>query len=181
MASPTTVLLETTSAADQARVPVRPVLIAIAGGVAVVIFSIAVGVYYLAHAGKLPFHGPTAVEIAQDAVPTTHALVLEPLLVNLADANSSSYLRVALTLQLIDAPEKKNAKSKETESKDGTSQAVAAVRDTIIAVLTRQTADGLLAPAGKERLKAELKAALVKNNADLKISDVFFTDFLVQK
>jgi flagellar FliL protein len=48
-------------------------------------------------------------------------------------------------------------------------------------VLGRQTADGLLAADGKEHLKTELKSALVEHNADLKVKDVFFTDFLVQR
>ena len=45
-------------------------------------------------------------------------MVLEPLLVNLADAGGSSYLRVALTLRVADATEKKDAKAKEEKSKD---------------------------------------------------------------
>jgi flagellar FliL protein len=58
---------------------------------------------------------------------------------------------------------------------------VAAVRDTVLMVLGRQTADGLLAVDGKEHLKSELKAALSERNTDLKVKDVFFTDFLVQR
>ncbi len=63
----------------------------------------------------------------------------------------------------------------------GTDDAVAAVRDTVLSVLGRQTADGLLAADGKEHLKAELKTALAEHNSDLKVMDVFFTDFLVQR
>ena len=60
-------------------------------------------------------------------------------------------------------------------------RSVAEVRDTVLAVLGRQTADGLLAADGKGRLKVELKAALAEHNRDLKVMDVFFTDFLVQR
>ncbi len=145
------------------------------------VLSIGAAVYYLAHLGKLPLQGTAVVKAPQSAPLATHALVVEPLLVNLADGDGSSYLRVALILRLIDPPVKKGVKSKEAENKEDASETVAAVRDTTIAVLARQTADGLLAPDGKEKLKAELKSALAKNNGDLKVSDVFFTDFLVQK
>ena len=114
---------------------------------------------------------------------TTRAMVLEPLLVNLADAGGSSYLRVALTLRVADVADKKGAKASDEKSKNdkGAEDAVAAVRDTVLTVLGRQTADGLLAADGKEHLKTELKAALAEHNADLKVKDVFFTDFLVQR
>jgi len=117
------------------------------------------------------------------ALTTTHAMVLEPLLVNLADAGGSSYLRVALTLRVADVADKKGAKASDEKSKNdkGAEDAVAAVRDTVLTVLGRQTADGLLAADGKEHLKTELKAALAEHNADLKVKDVFFTDFLVQR
>ena len=117
------------------------------------------------------------------ALTTTHAMVLEPLLVNLADAGGSSYLRVALTLRVADVADKKGAKASDEKSKNdkGAEDAVAAVRDTVLTVLGRQTADGLLATDGKEHLKTELKAALAEHNADLKVKDVFFTDFLVQR
>jgi len=38
-----------------------------------------------------------------------------------------------------------------------------------------------LASGGKEHLKVELKSALAEQNAKLKVKDVFFTDFLVQR
>ena len=150
----------------------------------VLITGLSVGgvMYYLARAGKLPLQhfGAAAVRTEPIVPVATHAIVLEPLLVNLADAGGASYLRVALTLRVADAAAKKDAKPKEEKSKDG-DDAVAAVRDTTLMVLGRQTADGLLAPDGKEKLKAELKLALAKHNADLKVTDIFFTDFLVQR
>ena len=110
-------------------------------------------------------------------------MVLEPLLVNLADAGGSSYLRVALTLRVADAADKKSQSptTKKTRTTKVAMDAVAAVRDTVLTVLGRQTADGLLAADGKEHLKSELKTALAEHNADLKVRDIFFTDFLVQR
>ena len=102
---------------------------------------------------------------------------------NLADAGGNSYLRLALTLRVADADRKNRRQDEGRKSKaeKDTDEAVAAVRDTVLTVLGRQTADALLAADGKERLKAELKAALAEHNADLKVMDVFFTDFLVQR
>ena len=169
-------------AATPAKFPIVPLLIAVVAGVLVTALGIGGVVYYLARMGKLPLRsGSAAVAKAEPAAPiTTHAIVLEPLLVNLADAGGPSYLRLALTLRVADATAKKDGKPKEEKSKDG-DEAVAAVRDTTLTVLGRQTADGLLAANGKEQLKAELKSALAKHNTDLKVTDIFFTDFLVQR
>jgi len=141
------------------------------------------GVYYLAHTGRLPVQGVAAQKPEVFALGATHAMVLEPLLVNLVDTGGSSYLRVSLTLRVADVAEKKGSKANgEKNNVDkGTEDSVAAVRDTVLTVLGRQTADGLLGADGKEHLKAELKSALAEHNAELKVKDVFFTDFLVQR
>jgi flagellar FliL protein len=166
-----------------AKFPVTPLLIAVAAGVVIATLGIGGGVYYLAHTGRLPMQAGAAQKTEVFAVGATHAMVLEPLLVNLADAGGSSYLRVALTLRVADVVDKKGAKAEGEKNKDdkGGDDGIAAVRDTVLTVLGRQTADGLLAADGKERLKTELKAALAEHNADLKVKDVFFTDFLVQR
>ena len=166
-----------------AKVPVVALLIAVVAGVVIATLGVGGVVYYLAHTGRLPMQGGAAQKTEATAPVTTHAMVLEPLLVNLADAGGSSYLRVALTLRVADVADKKGAKSNDEKNKDdkGTPDAVAAVRDTVLTVLGRQTADGLLAADGKEHLKRELKTALAEHNGDLKVKDVFFTDFLVQR
>jgi flagellar FliL protein len=168
-------------AAVPAKFPVIPLLIAVVAGALITALGVGGVVYYLARTGKLPLHAGSAAVKTEPVVPiTTHAIVLEPLLVNLADAGGSSYLRVALTLRVADAIAKKDVKPKE-EKRKYDDEEVAAVRDTALMVLGRQTADGLLAADGKEQLKAELKSALAKHNTDLKVTDIFFTDFLVQR
>jgi flagellar FliL protein len=183
MATFPTVLASSSPAAapavTPAKFPLLPLLIAVAAGVLVTALSIGGVVYYLACTGKLPLHG-SAVKTEPVVPITTHAIVLEPLLVNLADAGGVSYLRVALTLRVADETAKKDGKPKEEKGKDG-DDAIAALRDTTLMVLGRQTADGLLMPDGKEQLKAELRTALAKRNTDLKVVDIFFTDFLVQR
>jgi flagellar FliL protein len=166
-----------------AKLPVVPLLIAVVIGVVVATLSVGGVVYYLAHTGRLPALGGATQKTEGVTPAATRAMVLEPLLVNLADGGGSSYLRVALTLRVADVADKKSAKANDQKGKDdkGMDDVVPAVRDTVLTVLGRQTADGLLAADGKEHLKTELKTALAEHNADLKVKDVFFTDFLVQR
>jgi flagellar protein FliL len=166
-----------------AKLPVVPLLIAVVIGVVVATLNVGGIVYYLAHTGRLATLGGAAQKTEGVPPAAARAMVLEPLLVNLADGGGSSYLRVALTLRVSDVADKKSAKASDEKGKDDkrTEDAMAAVRDTVLTVLGRQTAEGLLAADGKEHLKAELKAALAEHNADLKVKDVFFTDFLVQR
>jgi len=166
-----------------AKFPLIPLLIAVVLGVVVATLGVGGVVYYLVRTGRLPGREGAARKTEAAAPAATHAMVLDPLLVNLADAGGSSYLRIAMTLRLADAAEGKDTKPKEEKPKDGkeNSDAIASVRDTMLTVLGRQTADRLLAIDGKEELKKELKSALAEHNADLKVMDVFFTDFLVQR
>jgi flagellar FliL protein len=171
-------------ASTAAKVPVIAMLLAVVAGVVIATAGIGGVVYYLARTGRFPLQGgtPRKTEIVTPA--TTHAMVLEPLLVNLVDVGGSSYLRVALTLRVADASDKKGSQTKDGKSKDDkniSDEAAAAVRDTVLTVLGQQTADGLLAADGKEHLKAALKTALAEHNADLKVMDIYFTDFLVQR
>ena len=181
--SPSAPASATPAAPVAAKFPIVPLLIAVVTGVVISTLAVGAFVYYLAHAGRLPMQGGAAQKTEPLVLATTHAMVLEPLLVNLADGGGGSYLRVALTLRVSDVADKKSAKASDEKGKDDKrpEDAMAAVRDTVLTVLGRQTADGLLAADGKEHLKTELKAALAEHNADLKVKDVFFTDFLVQR
>jgi flagellar FliL protein len=165
------------------KIPVFSLLLAVITGVVIATLGIGGVVYYLVRTGHLPTQHAVVTQKSEEIVPVaTHALVLEPLLVNLAGAGGGSYLRVALTLRVADVADKKGAQSKDEKSNDGKSDdEVAAVRDTVLTVLGRQTADDLLATDGKERLKAAMKIALAEHNTGLKVMDVFYTDFLVQR
>jgi len=104
---------------------------------------------------------------------------LEPLLVNLADSSGGAYLRAAVTLAVADKGAVKEEKG--DESKAVEKDANASVRDTILTVLGRQTSEGLLGSDGKDRLKNELKIAIAERNPEIRVSDIFFTEFLVQR
>ena len=161
--------------------PVVPLLIAVVLGVVIATLGVGGIVYFLARTGRLLM--PSSAKVEPVVSTTTHAMILEPLLVNLADGGGNAYLRVGLTLRVADAVDKSKDKPKEEKSADNKSakDADAAVRDTALAVLGRQTSEDLLAVDGKERLKAELKSAIAEHNRELKVVDLFFTEFLVQR
>ncbi len=164
------------------KTPLIPLLIAVIAGVVIAALGAGGAMYYLARTGRLPVPSTPMKKTEGTGPAATHALVLEPILVNLADAGGTSYLRLALTLQVADADEKKDAKANgEKDSSTRPDEQIAAVRDTALTVLGRQTADDLLAADGKDHLKAALRSAFAVHNPDLKVTDVFFTDFLVQR
>jgi flagellar FliL protein len=106
-------------------------------------------------------------------------MVLDPILVNLADSSGGAYLRVGVTLAV---PDKGAVKGeKDDESKAVEKETNPSVRDTVLTVLGRQTSEDLLGPDGKDRLKRELKKAIAERNAEIRVSDIFFTEFLVQR
>jgi flagellar protein FliL len=175
-----------TEASSNKTLTIVPLLIATVAAVVVsMMLLMAVG-YYVAKSGRLalllarPAPAPSQTQVV---VPQTHPLVLEPMVVNLADEGSKAYLRAGITLRVIDSEAKRDEKPKaETEKVvKGDGDAEAAVRDTALEVLGRQTAEELLAPEGKDNLKVELKDAIGKRNPNEKVTDVYFTEFLVQR
>jgi flagellar protein FliL len=170
------------STAVSAKFPIVPLLVAVVVGIVIAVLALGGVTYYVVRSGRLPLQSGASHKTEVQPV-SAHAMALEPMLVNLVDASGSSYLRVVLTLRVLDAPEKKDEKAKEEKSKGekDNSEQVAAVRDTVLTVLGRQTADGLLAVDGKDHLRSDLKSALAAHNPDLKVTDVFFTDYLVQR
>lgn len=161
--------------------PARPsiTLLLIAMLIGALIASVGFGgaLYYFVRSGRLAIREDAAVKIPSPIETGTHLLVLDPLLVNLADDGGNAYLRLALTLQVANTATKKGSETRDDKSLD----ALTAVRDTALTVLGRQTAVNLLALDGKQRLKAELKNALLQHNPDLKVTQIYFTDFLVQR
>jgi flagellar protein FliL len=166
-----------------------PLLIAIVAAVLICMLLLAGVVYYLAKSGRLgtlaagALVTPTIAKSESTAAPSTHGVVLEPMVVNLADEGGKTYLRLGLTLRVLDPEVKKGEKAKEEQPKEGktVSDADAAVRDTALEVLGHQTAETLLAAQGKEQLKTELKTAIAQRNPELKVTEIFFTEFLVQR
>lgn len=166
-----------------AKVPFVQLVFAVITAVSVAMGVVGGGIFWLVRSGRLPLPTvPTAETKVEAAAPVaTHEMVLEPLVVNLADAGGKAYLRVALTLRVVDADDKKDTKAKDETSQDAKNNGEAAVRDTLLTVLGQETADTLLAADGKQHAKAELKDALADHASEIKVADIFFTEFLVQR
>jgi len=109
----------------------------------------------------------------------TGAIVLEPFLVNLADKDASRFLRLSLQL-VIDKKELAEAMSAKGEA--GAEQAIARarLRSGILELLTTKTSDALVTAEGKTALKKEIAARATQVLAEAEVTDVLFTDFVVQ-
>lgn len=121
------------------------------------------GVWYWASRGNEP--------ATHESPPTeVHAtLHLETFVLNLADADQRSYLRVGIDLGL------------NQELKHGETAPVAQLRDTILSVLGEAKVEDLLTAAGKAKLKQNLLQALQERAPQLGIEEVYFTEFLIQR
>ena len=170
-----------------AKLPIVPLIIAMFLAVVLGAGAVGGGIFYMIKSGKLGVGGGVAkVEAHEVEVPKTHQLVLEPILVNLADDGGHSYLRVGITMSILDdvpvkGEKKKEEKAPEKGAPKGPTEAETAARDTVLTVLGQQNAETLLETDGKDVLKTKLKAALAAHNPTLKLSELFFTEFLVQR
>ena len=95
---------------------------------------------------------------------------LETFVLNLADPEQRSYLRVGIDLGL------------STELKTGgDGPPIALVRDTILGVLAQGKVDELLTAKGKNQLKEDLLRTLRERVPELGVEEVYFTEFLIQR
>jgi flagellar basal body-associated protein FliL len=125
---------------------------------------VAVGIWFWAGRGS----GSSAQANGTPRVKST--LHLETFVLNLADADHRSYLRIGIDLGL-------NQEEKRGEE----SASVAEVRDTILGVLAESKVDELLTASGKTKLKVALLSALQERIPQLGVEQVFFTEFLIQR
>ena len=169
---------ELASAPKAAKVSLSSILlICLLAALAAVGGSVGV-LLYLARHGKL---GAASVPVVIEQVKQpkeavsehTKNVVLEPMLVNLADTDGHSYLRLGVVLA-----EAVDEKAKDEKPALG---ADAAVRDAVLGVLGRKHAAELLQQDGKDALKREVKAALDSQVPEAKVRSVYFTEFLVQR
>jgi flagellar FliL protein len=112
-----------------------------------------------------------AAEPAEEAGPGA-AVALDPFVVNLADAGGTRYLRVSLSLVVADeAHAAEVAESEVTRAR---------IRSAVLELLSLQTADRLITPDGKAEVKKAIAEAASHAVADLHVSDVLFSEFVVQ-
>ena len=175
------------SSTKQTGIPVVPLIIAVVLAVVVAVGGSGGALYYLVKSGKLALGGVSQkVEVTEKVAAKTHEIVLEPMLVNLPDEGGRAYLRISMTLSVEDPPPlAKGDKPKEEEKAPEKGKVViehnAEIRDAALGVIGSETSDALLAADGKEKLKTKLKAAISERIPGLKIADLFFTEFLVQR
>ena len=178
--------------ADQGEVKggvgVVPLILIVLGTVAMVLGSVGGGLYWLTQSGRLAMPGvavPVAAVTTKVEPLKTRVVVLEPLLVNLADQGGASYLRVVMALELEDHPAKKDATPREEKPPEkgriAVNESEVKMRDVALTVLGRETSVSLLAPEGKEQLKGRLRSAISEREPGVKVVDVMFTEFLVQR
>jgi len=101
---------------------------------------------------------------------TLFTLHLDTFVLNLADPDQRSYLRVGIDLGL-------NKELKRGEE----AVPVAQVRDTILGVLAQAKVEDLATAAGKTKLKQSLLQALQDRIPQLGVEEVYFTEFLIQR
>jgi len=94
---------------------------------------------------------------------------LEPFLLNLADRDELRFLKVSIKLEL-DRPEEKT----DYQNK------VPAIRDALLVLLSSKESQLLRTVNGKRRIREEIMTRVNGVMSKGKISNVFFTDFIIQ-
>ena len=102
----------------------------------------------------------------------TGVLSLDPFLVNLADKDSPRFLRA--TLRLVVGPKKQAAELNEDDV------AKARIRSSVLELLTEQTSDKVVTPEGKAALRKTIVERSSKILSEGKVTDVLFSEFVVQ-
>jgi flagellar FliL protein len=170
--------------APKASIPILPLIAAVIASVVLATAAIGGGMWWAVKTNHLPLAGVKQVEVvAAPDPPKTKMVSLEPLLVNLADPDGRSYLRISLTLKLDEPAEPKGAKPKEEAAAKGgaKNEFEAEERDASLEILGKETSASLLEPDGKEKLKKDLMEAFRDRVPEVKVVDVLITEFLVQR
>jgi flagellar basal body-associated protein FliL len=135
-------------------------------------------IFFLTHTGRIVVGPRTRQQKNQIANIPKHLLVFDPILVNLADKDASTYLRLSMVVQVSSVAIKNLP---QVDSGKNGNPFMVALRDTALAVLGRETSGDLLAQGGKDRLKMKLITAFRERDRTIDINQIFFTEFLVQR
>jgi flagellar protein FliL len=95
--------------------------------------------------------------------------MLDPFIVNLADAEGQRYLKAVIQLELDN-----QATSGEIQEK------LPQIRDEILMILSNKTFDDVSTTAGKKMVKREITSAVNRYIATGQVTQVYFTEFVVQ-
>ena len=102
----------------------------------------------------------------------TGVVPMEPFVVNLADPGGTRFLRVNLSLVVQDEEHAKEVEESAVE--------MARMRSAILELLALQHADALVTPEGKSELKTAIAESVQHVAHETKVSDVLFSEFVVQ-
>ena len=95
--------------------------------------------------------------------------MLDPFIVNLADAQGQRYLKAVIQLETDNA------------SADGEINGkLPQIRDEILMILSNKTFDDIATVSGKRMLKREIVSAINRYLASGQVTQVYFTEFVVQ-
>jgi flagellar protein FliL len=95
-------------------------------------------------------------------------LALDPFLVNLADREESRFVKTTFQLGLAE------------EMKEENKSSVAAMRDSILSLLSSKTADQILTSEGKDKLRDEIRSRVNAISPKIRVVEVYIVDFVVQ-
>jgi len=111
-------------------------------------------------------------EALADAIEHGGVVSLDPFVVNLADQDSARYLRIKISLMLDD-----KAKVKEVSENQALTNKV---KDVILQTLSKKTSHDLINEEGKNKLRAEIQEGIGHYFKEPKLTDVMFTEFVIQ-
>jgi len=97
-------------------------------------------------------------------------LPLEPFLVNLADTDTSRFVKTTFQLGL----------AEELDEENKSAVSVPAMRDSIITLLSSKTAEQILTSQGKDKLRDEIRSRINAISPRMKVVEVYIVDFVVQ-
>jgi flagellar FliL protein len=171
MSEPTT---ETAPAVDEAAAPVkkpRGKLFIIIGVVVLLLGGGGGAAFWWLRA---PVKAATATKKEPKALDLSKAgiVIFEPFVVNLADVGAKRFLRINIRL-LID-------KAEEAERIQKSEVLLMRLRADTLELLTTQTSEQIVSPAGKALLRKQIIEHAHATVAPAEVADVLFSDFVVQ-
>lgn len=101
--------------------------------------------------------------------PVKVTFALDPFLVNLADRENVRFLKTSFKLGLAEEPDERNVEN-----------TVAAIRDSIITLLSSKTAEQVLTPQGKDKLRKQVRSRVNAVSPGFEVVEVYIVDFVVQ-
>lgn len=140
-------------------------------GLAIVVLAGIGGFLFLRRAKAATPHTEEDSAPAPAPVEVKAVLHLETFTVNMNDPEQKTYLRIGIDLGLSSAPK--------GEGKAPAPTALA--RDTILDILMAAKPEEVTSAEGKKQLKQHLLEALQQRAPELGVSEVYFTEFLMQR